>query len=244
MGKKEQKLVPLSELTLMDRFLFEEVMEDAEIHRITLEILLGKEISLLDKNEIEKEVRTSSWLRAIRMDASLLEPGVVKFSLLNDTYIIIITPYDVFGLGKYKYTFRARCDEDLNCILPDGAVRVFLNTKGTNSEEVSEELVQFLKYAEKTDEETASQSGSDRIWKIHEHICKIKASEEMGVKYMQKWEERVMDREEAREEGREETLERVNALVKMLAAQNRLDDIVLAANDSAFQEKLFEEFKL
>ena len=44
-------------------------------------------------------------------------------------------------------------------------------------------------------------TGSDAVWKIHEHISKIKASEEMGVRYMQAWEEKVKDREEGFEDG-------------------------------------------
>ena len=50
-------------------------------------------------------------------------------------------------------------------------------------------------------------TGSDAVWKIHEHISKIKASEEMGVRYMQAWEERVKDREEGFEEGFEDGFE-------------------------------------
>ena len=125
------------------------------------------------------------------LDSSLLEPGSVHFNLLNDSFIIIIMPYDVFGLGKYRYTFRARCDENTSCILPDGATHIFLNTKGTNREEAGEELAQFLEYAEKTDEITALNSGSEKIRRIHEHIRMLKSSEEIGVKYMQAWEERL-----------------------------------------------------
>ena len=47
-------------------------------------------------------------------------------------------------------------------------------------------------------------TGSDAGRKIHEHISKIKASEEMGVRYMQAWEEKVQEREEGRSEGRAE----------------------------------------
>ena len=47
-------------------------------------------------------------------------------------------------------------------------------------------------------------TGSDAVRKIHEHISKIKASEEMGVRYMQAWEEKVQEREEGRSEGRTE----------------------------------------
>ena len=47
-------------------------------------------------------------------------------------------------------------------------------------------------------------SESERIRKIHSFVQKIRSSEEMGVKYMQAWEEKVLEREEGREEGRDE----------------------------------------
>jgi len=43
--------------------------------------------------------------------------------------------------------------------------------------------------------------------RIHERVRKVKASEEVGVKYMQAWEEKYYEKEEAREEGRREGLE-------------------------------------
>ena len=254
MTDKKSKMVPLSELTLLDRFLFDEVMENEQIYQLILEIILGKDIALLTRAETEKELRTSPLLRSIRMDvfsmdeegfiynteaqkqpkpdlpkrsryqglldSSLLEPGSVHFNLLNDSFIIIITPYDVFGLGKYRYTFRARCDENTSCILPDGATRIFLNTKGTNREEAGEELAQFLEYAEKTDEITALNSGSEKIRRIHEHIRMLKSSEEMGVKYMQAWEERLQVLEEGRSEGLEKGIQLTKEVLK-LSAQGR-----------------------
>ena len=42
-------------------------------------------------------------------------------------------------------------------------------------------------------------SESERIRKIHSFVQKIRSSEEMGVKYMQAWEEKVLEREEGRE---------------------------------------------
>lgn len=125
-----------------------------------------------------------------------MEPGSIHFSLLNDTYIIVITPYDIFGLGKYKYTFQARCSEDLTCVLPDGAVRIFLNTRGNNREEVSGELVAFLEYVEQADADNPSDWESERIRTIHNYIRIIKSSEEMGVRYMQASEEKVKERED------------------------------------------------
>ena len=41
--------------------------------------------------------------------------------------------------------------------------------------------------------------------------------------------------------GRDEGQERVNQLIRILAEQNRINDITRAASDKAYQEKLFEE---
>ena len=38
----------------------------------------------------------------------------------------------------------------------------------------------------------------------HEIVEEIRSSEEIGVRYMQEWEEKALERQEAREEGREE----------------------------------------
>jgi predicted transposase YdaD len=72
---------------------------------------------------------------------------------------------------------------------------------------VSPELVELLNYMEHTNEETANSCTNEQIRKIQERIEEIKASEEVGVKYMQDWEERILDMNEARQEGREEGIE-------------------------------------
>lgn len=135
------------------------------------------------------------------IDTGLLEPGVPNYNLLNNSYIIMIMPYDLFGYGKYMYTFESRCREVSECSLKDGAVRIFLNTKGTNDEEVSEELREFLYYIENTTDEIASKTESANIRRIHERVCKVKTNEEVGVKYMQAWEEKYYAMEEAKAKG-------------------------------------------
>lgn len=66
MAKKN--IVPLKELNLTDRFLFDEVMEDPTIHQEVLSLILGREISLLQESKTEKESRISPLIRSIRMD--------------------------------------------------------------------------------------------------------------------------------------------------------------------------------
>lgn len=233
---KKQNLIPLQELNLTSRFLFDEVLEDPQIHQDVLGIIFQRDIPLLEKNETEKELRVSPLLRSIRMDvfsmdeekavyntemqqkrradlakrsryyqslvdAGLLEPGVPDYNRLNTSYIIMIMPFDLFGYKKYVYTFRARCEEEPECLLEDGATRIFLNTRGENDDEVPRELAEFLHYLEETTDERAASTNSQRIKRIHRRVRKVRLSEEVGVKYMQAWEERYYEREEGKEEG-------------------------------------------
>ncbi|RHQ22358.1 Rpn family recombination-promoting nuclease/putative transposase [Clostridiaceae bacterium AF29-16BH] len=227
----------LNELTLLDKFLFDEVMDIPEAHEAALRIILGDEnLRLLTPSQTEKELRTAPWLSSIRldvysmdenlriynteaqktrkpdlprrsrfyqsvMDSSLLKSGDESFNLLNDTFNIIITPFDLFGEGRYCYTFHARCDENPSLVLEDGATRIFLNTRGTNRNEVSEELIQFLEYMEQSTLNVDIPDTNGNLIKIHNHVRQVKASEEIGVKFMQRWEEEAMWKREGREAG-------------------------------------------
>ena len=85
--------------------------------------------------------------------------------------------------------------------LEDGATRIFINTRGTNRQEFSQEFLDFMEYITATTDEIADGTKSPRIKLIHEKVRKIKISEKMGVKFMQKWEEIAYARDEGRTEG-------------------------------------------
>ena len=88
----------------------------------------------------------------------------------------------------------------------DGEVTIYLNTKGIDADGVSDELVVMLTYFEETTDEVASTSGYERIARLHEIVTSIKASDEIGVKYMNAYEERIYDMQEAKEGGKTEGL--------------------------------------
>ena len=255
---QENKVKPLKDLRLLDRFLFAEVMDDPECSKEVLEIILGKEIQLLPKKQTEKEVRIASWLKSIRLDvysvdeegtvydtemqqdhrydlekrsryyqglldSSLLVPGEQSYNVLNDTYIIMIMPFDLFGKGRYQYTIKAFCEEDKEIQIQDGATRIFLNTHGKNKEEIRPELIEFLNYVEKTNELQEETFRSEKVTKIQRAVQQIKSNEEIGVKYMQKWEEIAEARAEGREEGREQLL--INQIQKKQAKGKDLAQI-------------------
>ena len=136
-----------------------------------------------------------------QMDVSLLEPGSVNFNLLNDSCFVMIAPFDIFGKNLYRYSFEGTCRECPELSLGDGAVRVFINTKGRNGEEFSQEFLDFMDYINASTDEVADRTDSEKIKKIHERVKRIKISEKMGVKYMQKWEEIAYARKEGENRG-------------------------------------------
>ena len=223
----------LQDLTLLDRFLFAEVMEDPKTFENILSIILGEDISIKGRPQSEYESRTSPLKRQVRLDvwaedetdavynveaqkentknlphrsrfyqalidSKLLDPGEVDFSNMKDCYSIIIAPFDLFGRGLYQYTFQMTCAET-GQPLEDGATRIFLNTHGKNSEDISPELKELLYYMEHTTEEISC--STSRLQQIKNHVNIVKSSEEIGVKYMQEWEEKILEKRKARAEG-------------------------------------------
>ncbi len=166
----------------------------------------------------------------------MLPPGEVDFDQLKDSYVIIIAPFDIFGKDRYRYTFRMKCDEIPELALGDGDIRIFLNTRGTNDDQVSPELVELLRYMEDSSKEVASGCSSPRIHTLQERIEAIKSSEEVNVKYMQAWEERELDRREAREEGRQEGRQEIlKELIRKKLAKGK--DISVIAEEMEEEEE-------
>ena len=65
---------------------------------------------------------------------------------------------------------------------------------------MSSELIELLKYMEHSPEEVSEQCKSERIQKMHRRVCRIKASEKTEVKYMQAWEEKLLERQKEKRE--------------------------------------------
>lgn len=180
--EKEYRISPLAKSIRMDVF---SVSEEGIVYDI--------EAQGTYRSDLRKRSRYYQSL----MDGSLLESGENNYNLLKDSFIIVITNYDIFDLGKYCYTFEAVCREHPALLLRDGATRIFLNTRGTNKDEVSSELVDFLHYMENSTDEMVLETGSVRIRRIHERVCKVRQSEAIGMKFMRELEEKS----EARAEG-------------------------------------------
>ena len=187
--EKEQRTHPLNRYVRLDVWAMDEE-----------ERIYNTEVQREDTGNLPKRSRFYQAL----IDSNLLKPGEVGFQKLNLVYIILICPFDLFGYGLYRYTFHMQCEEVPGLSLQDGSVRIFLNNRGQHTEGVPQELIELLRYMEHTTEEVSASCTSERIHNIQKQIHAIKSSEKIGVKYMQAWEEKILEQEKAREEGRKE----------------------------------------
>ena len=74
---------------------------------------------------------------------SIICSDTIIISKLADTVVMFITPFDPFGLGNYRYTFRNICIENNELELCDGSSKVVLNATG-NIGSISPALKGFL----------------------------------------------------------------------------------------------------
>ena len=118
-----------------------------------------------------------------QIDMDLLETGK-EYVELPDSYVIFICDFDPFGLSKYQYTFRNECQEGITAQLEDGVETIFLSTKGTNTDEVSEALIKFLKYVGADLNNSTEDFGDEFVERLQKTVNDIKQSRRMEERYM------------------------------------------------------------
>lgn len=84
--------------------------------------------------------------------------------------------------------------------LEDNATRIFLNTHGTNPEGVRPELIDLLHYMEHTNEKSLSFT-NDKLSTLQQNVKSVQENAEIGVRYMQLWEEFVEKYNEGQYDG-------------------------------------------
>ena len=273
---QQKRITPLKDLTLMNRFLFSEAVEDQQFFEDLLSIVLGEDILLKGSPQAEKELRVNKELRKyVRLDvwaedqqgeiynaevqgkdtknlpkrgryyqalidSNLLEIGNTDYNHLRPIRLITISPFDLFGRERYMYTFQMQCIEETDLPLDDGAYRIYLNTKGKDEENISTELKSLLEFLENPSEEVANHSDSQRIKRMQRHVKSLKENTEVGVRYMNAWEEKALERAQGLEEGQA----RINKLNKLLYDAGRMEELLKSMEDKSLQKRLLEEFNL
>lgn len=144
-----------------------------------------------------KEVlpRRNRYYRAL-LDGKLLNAGET-FEKLPELWTIFILAHDPFGRNRMCYTVRNNIIEEPDIEYKDGAVSLFLYTKGISAG--NEELSQLLHYIENSVEENAT---TEELKALHKYVTAIKQKKEVGVRYMKSWELEQMWRKEGRLEGK------------------------------------------
>ena len=148
-----------------------------------------------------------------QIDMELLGTGI-DYENLHDTYVIFICDFDPVGLKKYKYTRRQIIEEEPAYHYNDGSHTVFLSTAGQNEDDVSEDLVKFLKYVGANLEESNKEYSDAFVQRLQKSVAKIKDDREMGRRYMLLEELMKDERNAGKAEGKAEDLEIVRNLLE------------------------------
>ena len=130
---------------MLDKFLFDEAMDDPENVKTMLDIILSKKTNLKHPPQTEKEQRTSTDNRQIRLDVYAMDEDDV-------IYEVEAQKENTHNLPKRSRLYQGIIDSKL--------------------------LLQ----------------------KMHRRVCRIKASEKTEVKYMQAWEEKLLERQKEKRE--------------------------------------------
>ncbi len=226
-------------MNLSDAYLFAAALQDAEVCRKTLELLLGRDVESVTVHA-EHSLLYSSECRSIRLDVTSLRPGE-DFNELRPNYIIFICCFDPFREGLYRYTFTNKCSET-GQELGDGTTKIFLNTKGRNPVNVPDSLIHFLAYLENSTAECADER-DDAVRQIHSRVTEVKRDRTWESRYMRFEELLQKERREGKNEGREETQARMQELIRRMLADGAQEELAgLAEKD--FLEAMYQRYGL
>lgn len=136
------------------------------------EIVYDIEMQVSDTKELPERSR---YYQSV-IDLQLIDKGQL-YRKLNRSYIIFICLFDVFDKGRHIYTFENICKEDNSISMGDGAVKIFLNARGTQ-DDVSKELKAFLDYV------AGKKSEDSFVEKLEEAVNEAKKNREWRHEYM------------------------------------------------------------
>ena len=167
----------------LDVYLEETEADSALINASTI---YDVEPNLLNDSELIESLPKRVRFYHAKIDSKSLKSGE-NYRVLKNVIVIMITPFDPFGLNRMVYTIRNKCEEETDMYYDDGARTIFLYTKGTKGNP-PEELRQFLHYMEHTVPENAT---NDELRHIQDMVETVKKSEEVSTAYM-----KIFEREE------------------------------------------------
>lgn len=210
---------------------------DSDLHGARLDVYMEPEIAEgsaetatvydvePDRNGSAADIRTLP--RRVRFYHGKIAMGNLlsgrDYNALKNTVIIMIVPYDPFGLKRMIYTVKNSCVEEPDMEYEDGASTLFLYTKGTKGVP-NEALKQLLHYMEETSYENAV---NDDLRRIHEMVEIVKRDPETSIKYLRLLEKLNRSRKEGELEGeaKGEILKLISLISKKMKKNKSLEVI-------------------
>lgn len=186
----------------------------------TKDVIYNIEMQPVKKDNLPKRSRYYQGM----IDLNLIEKGD-SYKNLNQSYVIFICCFDLFGRNRCKYTFENHCIEEPDIPLEDGTVKIFLNSKG-NSFGLNATLRAFLSYIN-----NGTLSENTFITLLDNEIKKARKNLEWRREYMTLFmrdqENQELGRAEGRQEGRTEgrLLNNIALVRKKLAKNLSAEDI-------------------
>jgi predicted transposase/invertase (TIGR01784 family) len=165
--------------------------------------------------------------------------------------VIFICSFDPFGQGLYRYTFQNMCQET-PFPLEDGAIKIFLSTKGKNEDEIPEGLKNFLHYVENSTDSYVASVQDENISKLHESIRQIKKSREWEGRYvrfeelLRKSERKGLEEglERGRAEGYTEAQTRLFTLIDCMTKAGESSELPRLTKDPEYLKAMLEKYHL
>ena len=181
----------------------------------------------------KSEERRTRYYHAL-VDSKILKTGE-DYDTLQDVIVIMILPYDPFGLNRMVYTCKKVCMEEPDMPYEDGARTIYLYTRGTEGNP-RQELSDMLKYIEKSVSSNVRDEVTAKMAALAEEV---KLQEKVGVSYMKMWECEKMWREDGISQGED----KLSVLLTWLFENGRDAEAKIALSDRKVREDLYNEYE-
>ena len=110
------------------------------------------------------------------MDMDMLQKGQT-YDKLSPLVLVFVCAFDLFKEGRYVYTFKSRCLENLDLELANDVTTMFLNANGVAGD-VTPQMVNFLEYVK-------TKVPNDAYTReLEAEVARLKLDKEVRRKYM------------------------------------------------------------
>lgn len=192
-----------------------QIMEQASVYDVEPDQKSGEE----DIRSLPRRVR----FYHAKIDSKCLRAGEA-YEKLKNVIVIMITPFDPFGMKRMVYTIKNQCIEAPEMQYEDGARTLFLYTKGTEGH-YTQALQELLRYMEQS---ISPNVVNKDLKELHSMVEAVRQDAEVTVQYMRMMEDEERLLKQGRKEGREEgrDLQLISQIIQKLKKGKSVQEIV------------------